>query len=170
MTKQEMWDLINKENAIKEENEANIVAAEKKISDLQSKIDVAIRKKDSAAAIKFSDQLEAERRKLEIYRNIVNSYQYGVDISKEDFMKCFATDITTPFYKRSEELRTELTAKREEYIVLMKSAYKELNELSCNAHEFMDLACKGKLDINVNYPNVDMRNYFINENRYFFED
>ncbi len=172
MTKQEMWDLINKENAIKEENEANIVAAEKKISDLQSKIDVAIRKKDSAAAIKFSDQLEAERRKLEIYRDIISSYQYGVDISQDDFMKCFNEEVSIPYNKRLEELKAELNAKRDAYIADMKKAYRELIEIDSRDREFWNINSAGKLDINIpsRYPGDAFRDLFINETRYFFED
>lgn len=172
MTKKEMWDLINKENAIKEENEANIVAAEKKIGELQKKIDVAIRKKDSAAAIKFSDQLEAERRNLEIYRDIVNSYKYGADISKDDFMRCFSEEVLTPYHKRVEEVNAELSKKREAYIADMKSAYLELVELIDKEREFWEIESKGNLDINIpsNNPRNAFRDLFIENKPYFFGD
>ena len=172
MTKQEMWDLINKENAIKEENEANIATAEKKISELQNKIDVAIRKKDSAAAIKFTDQLEAERRKLEIYRDIISSYQYGVDISQDDFMKCFNEEVSIPYNKRLEELKAELNAKRDAYIADMKKAYRELIEIDSRDSEFCNINLAGKLGVNIpsRYPGDAFRDLFINETRYFFED
>lgn len=172
MTKQEMWDLINKENATKEENEVNIVAAEKKIDELQKKIDVAIRKKDSAAAIKFSDQLEAERRNLEIYRNIVHSYQYGADISKDEFMKCFNDEVLTPYCKRVEELNAELSKKREDYIADMKKAYIELVELSDKEREFWEINSKANLNINIpsSNPRSEFRDLFIENNPYFFAD
>lgn len=172
MTKQEMWDLINKENAIKEENEANIATADKKISELQNKIDVAIRKKDSAAAIKFTDQLEAEQRKLEIYRDIISSYQYGVDISQDDFMKCFNEEVSIPYNKRLEELKAELNAKRDAYIADMKKAYRELIEIDSRDSEFCNINLAGKLGVNIpsRYPGDAFRDLFINETRYFFED
>lgn len=172
MTKQEMWDLINKENAIKEENEANIVAAEKKIEELQKKIDTAMRKKDSASAIKFSDQLEAEQRRLDIYRNIVHSYKYGADISKDDFMRCFSEEVSTPYYKRAEELKAELSEKREAYIADMKKAYIELVDLSSKEREFWDINAKANLDINIptSYPRNEFRDLFVENSPYFFAD
>lgn len=172
MTKQEMWDLINKENAAKEENEINIVAAEKKIIKLQAKIDEAMRKKDSASAIKFSDQLEAEQRNLEIYRDIVHSYKYGADIQKDDFMRCFSEEVGIPYRSRAEELKAELSKKREAYIADMKVAYSELVDIGNKNNEFIELSRAGNLDIDVPYyyPSNEFRDLFINETRYFFED
>lgn len=171
MTKQEMWDLINRENAIKEENDANIVATEKNISDLQTKIETAIRKKDSALAIKFSDQLEAERRKLEIYKEVSLSCSDGVDISEDDFMKCFNEEVSKPYYKRLEELKTELMQQKTAYIASMKAAYKELCDLEKKGREFSDINSKAKLDIDIPnfYPYNAFRECFIKESRYFWE-
>lgn len=171
MTKQEMWDLINKENTIKEEINANIVATEKNINDLQNKIEIAIRKKDSAAAIEFSEQLEAERRKLEIYRDVKISYEYGVNISKDDFMECFSEEVSIPYYKRLEELKTELLEQRESYITKMKAAYNELRTLEAKEGEFWNINSKGNLDIDIPtfYPKRDLRDCFINESQYFWE-
>lgn len=172
MTKQEMWDLINKENAIKEENEANIVAAENEISDLQSKIDEAIRKKDSAAAINFSNQLETQRRNLEIYKNIMISYKYGVDIPEEEFMKCFTEEVTVPYLTRANEIKAELSAKREAYIADMKAAYKELMVLTDSDRELREINTAGNLDIDIPayYPRDAFRELFIEKKQYFFAD
>lgn len=169
MTKEQMWKIINEEKQRVVENIANMESTQKNIDKAQEQLEDAFKKKDSAKAIELTEYINAQKKLLEIYRNI------GVEneecsISHDEFMRCYSKDVVEPYSRRKAELREQLLAKREEYIQLMKDARKELIELSNNDREFWEINSKGNLDINLPNLKVDMRDFFINETRYFFED
>ena len=172
MTKQEMWEVIKKEDKLKKENEENIQKTKQRIKEIKQQLELAIKAKDSSTAVKLTDQLETEKRHLEIYNDVISSFKNeGANISKEEFMKGYAKEVSEPYYKRQKELVASLMEQRQVYIDAMKAAYKELVELSNREREFWDINSKGKLDIEIPtfYPKNAFSECFINESRYFFD-